>query len=411
VDILQVLRRSWHLVWRYRVLWVFGLVLALTTASFSTAMMWRYRSEWDVPDSLVNIQLPNGSVIRVPGSVRVQDGRDGGQIILEYGGHTGGRSYRAGDIIIRFASITEFSLAVVARDNMGRLEVRELAPRPDIMRLGISVLAIMLALAAVLLLVGRVARYVAEASLLSLVDEYEEHGTRYGLLAGLRLGCSRAAWRIFCINWVVNLAVFALGLLVLVPLTIPLALWRGGWTLGGLASTMSGAGLVLISVLVLCTAGTLSTLLKPFFWRAAVLEQRSVVESVRRGWAVLRQHVRDGVMMWLLLLGVDLAWPLATAPLALGVVAIAVLLGGLSTLAAAAVGGLFLEGTARWVAAGLVVGVPVFFLSLIGPLALLNGLREVFRSSAWTITYRELRGAEATAQERLPEMAPSPASH
>lgn len=29
----QILKRAWHILWNYRAIWVFGILLALTTAS------------------------------------------------------------------------------------------------------------------------------------------------------------------------------------------------------------------------------------------------------------------------------------------------------------------------------------------------------------------------------------------
>ena len=31
MDHMRVLKRSWEIVWRYRALWIFGIILALTT--------------------------------------------------------------------------------------------------------------------------------------------------------------------------------------------------------------------------------------------------------------------------------------------------------------------------------------------------------------------------------------------
>ena len=31
INIGKILKRSWHILWNYRVLWIFGILLALTT--------------------------------------------------------------------------------------------------------------------------------------------------------------------------------------------------------------------------------------------------------------------------------------------------------------------------------------------------------------------------------------------
>ena len=30
IDIGKILKRSWHILWNYRVLWIFGFILAMT---------------------------------------------------------------------------------------------------------------------------------------------------------------------------------------------------------------------------------------------------------------------------------------------------------------------------------------------------------------------------------------------
>jgi hypothetical protein len=55
----------------------------------------------------------------------------------------------------------------------------------------------------------------------------------------------------------------------------------------------------------------------------------------------------------------------------------------------------------------LALGVPIFLLVLIAPLVWLGGLREVFVSSLWTLTYGELHGVEGVESERLPAVGAS----
>jgi hypothetical protein len=58
-----------------------------------------------------------------------------------------------------------------------------------------------------------------------------------------------------------------------------------------------------------------------------------------------------------------------------------------------------------WVLAGA-VGVPIFFLVVAAPWLFLGGLREVFLSSTWTTTYRDLRALESLQAEpgQLPKL-------
>jgi hypothetical protein len=68
-------------------------------------------------------------------------------------------------------------------------------------------------------------------------------------------------------------------------------------------------------------------------------------------------------------------------------------LGGLPALLIGGLASLFLEGPVPWILAA-VVGIPIFILVVAVPWLFLGGLMEVFKSSTWTLTYRELRALE-----------------
>jgi hypothetical protein len=68
----------------------------------------------------------------------------------------------------------------------------------------------------------------------------------------------------------------------------------------------------------------------------------------------------------------------------------ALLAGGLASLA--------FEGPVPWILAA-VAAVPIFILVMMVPLLFLGGLIEVFKSSVWTLTYREARALEGEEPE------------
>ena len=55
----------------------------------------------------------------------------------------------------------------------------------------------------------------------------------------------------------------------------------------------------------------------------------------------------------------------------------------------------------------LAVGGSIFLLVLVSPLVFLGGLREVFLSSMWTLTYRELRPLTSFERKPLPGLGAS----
>ncbi|MCK4315399.1 MAG: hypothetical protein KAX24_06475, partial [Anaerolineae bacterium] len=56
-------------------------------------------------------------------------------------------------------------------------------------------------------------------------------------------------------------------------------------------------------------------------------------------------------------------------------------------------------GAVPWILAA-VIGGPIFILVVASPWIFLGGLMEVFKSSTWTLTYRELRALEGLEAER-----------
>ncbi len=167
--------------------------------------------------------------------------------------------------------------------------------------------------------------------------------------------------------------------------------------------TVFSVGFILLAVCVVIALGATLSLLKRFFQRACALEQLGVIESVRQGFAVVRQNLKGVGLMWLIVLGISLAWPIAMIPAVILIMGVAVVLGGMSVLLVGGLAGLAVEGAVPWILAG-VVGVPTFVLVLVVPLVLLGGLREVFLSSTWTLTYRELRPLTKIEPKPLPEL-------
>ena len=134
MDHFKVLKRAWDITWRYRVLWVFGLLLALATSR---------------------------------------------------GGGSGGAQYNvSGDEFASFSGDFPISSAP--------------PPPEVIASIVGALIAIGLALACVfliLIVVFTVIRYVSETALIRLVDDHEETGEKRSLGRGIQMGWSRSALR------------------------------------------------------------------------------------------------------------------------------------------------------------------------------------------------------------------------
>lgn len=322
----EVLKRAWHIVWRYRALWVFGFILALATGGGG-------------------------------------GGRNWGQ--YNFGGEDfSGRG-------LRLESISP---------NIGNM----------LLALGIGLACLVV----LLIIVAAIARYVAETALIRMVAHHEETGEKRGVRQGFRMGWSRSAFRLFLIDLLLGLPVAVAFILLFLLAAAPLLLWATESTAAGALGTATTIGLGLLVVLLAIAVGVILSVLKPFFRRVCVLQQMGVVESIRQGYAMVRHNLKDVGLMWLITVGLRIGWAILMIPIVLLLVVVSGALGGVLGLLAGGLTGLAFEGAAPWIVGG-VVGIPIFILVLVAPLSFLGGLFEVFLSSAWTLTYRELR-AEAT---------------
>jgi hypothetical protein len=372
MDIGKVLKRAWHMVWHYRALWVFGMVLALTAGSWGT---WAILGDDDG-----NRGLHRG--------ITVMDGESFGDALQ--------RSWRA-EVAATKADINdaERDLEQFFADDLGH---------PIDVEITLSGLLVGLLLITVpLAIVGTIARHVSEAALIQMVDQYEDTGERRSFRQGLRLGWSRTAWRLFLIELVVDVPV-ALALITLyVAVFAPLALglW-GGTPAAVVAGSLVTVGLLLLAIAATFVAVAVLSLLKQFFRRACAVDQLGVVASIRQGFSVARQHALNAGVVGLIVVGVNMLWIVAMIPAVFTVLVAAGVPGALSGFAAYGLASLAWSGAVP-VLVAIGVGLLFFFLALAAPLVFLDGLRMVFVSSTWTLTYREMGRAESPEKVRAPK--------
>ena len=104
--------------------------------------------------------------------------------------------------------------------------------------------------------------------------------------------------------------------------------------------------------------------------------------------------------MGLITLGINIGFSIILIPVGfLVLIAAAIFSGALGF----AIGGLMslISAGALPIVVGLVVGLPTFITLMAIPLGFLDGLREVFMSSTWTLTYREARTLENLQLDQL----------
>jgi len=253
-----------------------------------------------------------------------------------------------------------------------------------------------------------VARYVAETALIRMADDYEETGEKRSVRQGFRLGWSRTAFRLFLIDLLIGLPVAVVFILLFALALAPLLLWTTNSRAAGVVGTVATIGSCFLFALLAIVVGVVLSLLKHFFRRTCALEEAGVTEAIRQGYSVVRRHLKDVALMWLIMVGLSLGWIIVMIPVTILLVIVGGVLGGLPALLVGGLASLFFEGTVPWILAA-VVGIPIFTAVVTVPWLFLGGLVEVFKSSTWTLTYRELRALEGLELEDLetePEQSP-----
>ncbi len=338
---LKVLKRALEITWRYRALWVFGVLVALTTSR----------------------------------------GGNGGQFSYGGDGDGGGLPFP------------------------GKFSIPEIPPQVVGALVAIGVGLICAAL--IFSIVALVLRYLAETALIRMVNDHEETGEKRGVRWGFRQGWSRAAWRLFLIDLIIGLPVAVVFILLFLLALAPLLLWTTGSKAAGIIGTVTTVGMVIPLVLLGIVVSAVLSLLTHFFRRACVLERAGVIEAIRQGYGVVRRHLKDVGVMWLIMIGLSMAWALVMIPVMITLVLLGLALGGLPALLVGGLASLTFEGAVPWIV-GAVVGLPIFILVVVVPGLFLGGLAEVFRSSVWTLTYREVRALEEGESEA--KALPGPAA-
>ena len=137
-----------------------------------------------------------------------------------------------------------------------------------------------------------------------------------------------------------------------------------------------------------------------------VIEGVGVRESLRRGYQMVRENWQNAGLMWLIMMGLGIAWMLVSfiaVILSLPIVLITIVFGavvaGVPGLLLVGLFSLFLSGPLPWIAGGIFV-LPLFFILAFSPWILLTAWEKVFTSSVWTLTYREIKALSALAQEK-----------
>jgi len=358
MNYMKILSRAWHILWNYKTLWIFGIILALTSAS---------------------------------------GGGSGGRGNVNYSGNGGGSSsslplpFNLDDEFDHFAE----GFKGFFFDNGWQQHEQ-------------AVIGIIIALVCLLIVISilfTIAHYVSQVSLIRMVDHYEETDEKMSWKKGLRMGWSRSAWRLFLINLVITIPV-VVGLLILfgcAALPVLFSVIAGNDpSIPGIVATI---GLAFLAVFVMIVVVVLLSFVLEPIYRVCVLQDLGVFPAIREGFTLIRKNLLDVFLMWLILVGIQIGFFIVMIPIVLFLIILGLITGG-----AVGVGIYFIiyalaSTEAGWVAAAIVGGL-IFILILSIPSLFANGLLETYRSSVWTLAYRELKIKMAG----LLQPAPSPDS-
>jgi hypothetical protein len=354
----KVLKRAWEILWQYRVLWVFGVIVALCATS---------------PGANPNLSYGGG-------------GQGNNQSnALPWLGALPSRTYQLGEVV------PEVLAAVAAVAGV------------------ILALIVALCCLAVIVTVARIIfLYVGETALIRMVNDHEETGEKHGVREGLRLGWSRTALRLFVIDLLTRVPAFVLLLFLLllgVGLLGLFVLLSDGAILK-IIGVVAGIGVGFLFVLAMIVLALAISLVRPLIFRVCALEERGVIDSFRVGFDFIKAHLGDTAIMWLIMVGLQIGWVIAMIPVVLFLVVVGGIIAGILGLTVGGLASLAFSGAVPWIV-GFGVGLPLFILILASPLVFLGGLAEVFKSSVWTLTYRELRALEGleNSSGKLPAAA------
>jgi len=347
VDHFRILKRAFEITWRYRALWLIGLLLVLA-----------------------------GGGVMSGANPGPGDPRGGGG-----GGNGTDTPYGGPGHVPSWPELRAKVLPILA-----------------IVAIAIGVL-LLLALAIGVL--AAIVRYVTQAALIRMVQSYEETGEQVGFRGGWRMGWSRSAFHLFLINLVLRLPIALLMMLLIAPAVavsiLSFASRSGPGIALGIASALLVIPIILLGVAIRLVIGPIQELA----YRLCAIEGLGVLAAVQSGFRLARRHLGAVALQWLLLIGLGIAWAIVMIPVSLMLVVLALLIGAVPALLVGGVSGLLTSWPVGLVL-GMLVVIPVFIVVVGAPQVALTTLATVFYSTTWTLTYRELKAIEGHDAEGVP---------
>jgi hypothetical protein len=387
MNLNTILKKSWQMLWNYKALWLFGAILALVGTNTISLSFWPewLNNDWENNNQWTKIKLSEATTLRIPGADMTIDlTAPGGVRIIPPDGITWREFTKLVEELDQEASINLWPILIESAVILG-----------------------------ILLLLGVFARYVTETALIRMVDETEGTNRHLSVWEGFRRGFSFRAGRLFLLDLAISLLAALVFILVFGLAIAPLLLAIGSREAILITIGVGTFGLlVLVFFLWLAISAVLSLVLQPVR-RACVLEQQSLLVSIRQGVMLAKHHLKDVGSLWLVWMGLRLIWVFLIVPVIilfipflLLTIPLGALLGGGSAALVAGITALFLEGYTPWIM-GALAGLPIFIVVMISPILFVTGLVEVYMSSIWTLAYRDLKAMELAVKAPVAQAARS----
>lgn len=363
MDHMQIFRQAWQTVFRYRALWLFGFLVALTSVSSSmllTGNSWETSEDEDI---VFEVSEQDREWIKRNMGITLPD---------DFYWERGPREWN-------------------------ELTTEE---RRDLITLVASAFGVL----ALLIVITTVVRSVSRTALIRMVDEEAETGKQHSKREGFRLGWSRGALRVFLIDVAVVLPYVIFILFLLLVSVAPVLISAIGGEGPGLGSILASGTLFLLMIVGAIMVGILISMLVPTAYRAAVLDDLGVFSAIRESARLLRTRIRNLGLTWLVLAGLSMVWPMLMIPVFIVLSITGFIIAGLMALLTFGLVSLFASTAAPFVAA-VAVGTLMFALLVGVPMTFLDGVKEVFASSSWTYTYRKAKMVAEFKEKPLPAAA------
>ena len=359
MDPIKILKRAWLVLWNYKALWIFGIILALTvgggySGSGGGGNTGGFDSGYDQNSGTFNFDAEDWFSDE------------------EWQSFYEGIEEGFGDLSSTFSMSSDVKNWIIG--------------------IGIGLICLVLIFA----VIGAVLRYVSETALIRMVDLYEETGEKVGFKGGWRFGWSATSWRLFLINILINLPVILLLLLMVVIGFILFTLVSSTNVVFSISGAVLGIGIVILAIMITVILMAALKLLRHFIWRSCALDEVGVIEAIKRGYGIVRCNLKEALIMWLVMIGFAITWVIFSIiafiiliPAFVLMLFVGVVIGAVPALIVAGLVSLFQGGAMPWILAAI-VGLPLVFLVASTPMVFLKGFKEAYKSIVWTLAYREL---------------------